>query len=156
MKTLLAAIDFSDLSEEVIKQAMSIALASSAVLYLLHVAAPDPDFVGYSAGPQCVRDSRAHELCDELRELHRAADNLRQQGAAVKALLLQGPTVETILDEAEKLDVDAIVIGSHGRGAMYNFLLGSVSEGVIRASHRPVLLVPAPASDKKIAYCSSS
>jgi nucleotide-binding universal stress UspA family protein len=55
---------------------------------------------------------------------------------------VQGATVETILKEALKLDVDMIVAGSHGRGAMYQLLVGSVSEGVLHKSKCPVIVVP--------------
>ncbi len=55
---------------------------------------------------------------------------------------MHGPTVETILKEASKLEVDMIVVGSHGGNAMYQLLVGSVSEGIVHKSKCPVLVVP--------------
>ena len=55
----------------------------------------------------------------------------------------QGPTIETIIEEAGRLKVDMIVVGSHGHGAMYQLLVGSVSEGVLHRATCPVLVVPA-------------
>jgi nucleotide-binding universal stress UspA family protein len=46
------------------------------------------------------------------------------------------------LKEAADLDIDLIVVGSHGHGAMYQLLVGSISEGVLRRSNRPVLVIP--------------
>lgn len=146
MRELLAAIDFSPVSKAVVEQASSLARAFSAELTLLHVAAPDPDFVGYSAGPETVREGRARELRTEHRELQEIAEGLRDAGIHARALLIQGPTVEKILAEASRLQVDAIVIGSHGHGALHRVLLGSVSEGVMRGASCPVLVVPAPDS----------
>jgi nucleotide-binding universal stress UspA family protein len=58
------------------------------------------------------------------------------------ALLVHGATVEVILKEASDLEVDLIVVGSHGRGAMYQLLVGSVSEEVLKKSRIPVLVIP--------------
>ena len=143
MKRILAALDFSEVSASVAERAASLAAAFSAELTLLHVAAQDPAFVGYGAGPDTVRDDRARELRDEHRRLQELAEDLRGRGVAAKALLVEGPSVEKILHEAERRRVDAIVIGSHGHAALYRVLLGSVSEGVVRKARCPVLLVPA-------------
>jgi nucleotide-binding universal stress UspA family protein len=67
---------------------------------------------------------------------------LRESGVDATALLVHGKTVDTILTEAADLDIDLIVVGSHGRGAMYQLLVGSISEGVLHRSSKPVLVVP--------------
>jgi len=143
VRKLLAAVDFSAVSKAVVDQAASLAEAFSAELTLLHVAAPDPDFVGYEAGPQHVRDARAKDLRTEHRDIQELADGLRERSVSARALMIQGPTVEKILEEAEQLQADTIVIGSHGHGALHRVLLGSVSEGVVRGARCPVLVVPA-------------
>jgi nucleotide-binding universal stress UspA family protein len=109
----------------------------------MHVAAPDPAFVGWDPGPDVVRHQRATDLRDEHRQVQEFAEKLRARGIDTQALLIQGSTVETILERAEKLDADLIVLGSHGHGALYRALLGSISEGVVRKSACPVLIVPA-------------
>lgn len=143
MEHVVAAIDFSEISDQVVDLAARIAESFSASLWLVHVAAPDPDFVGYGAGPQSVRDSRARELHSEHRELQRMASEVRNRDVEVQALLLQGPTVETLLDEARRLAADLLVVGSHGRGALYRALLGSVSEGLRLRATCPMLVIPA-------------
>jgi len=146
MRQILAAVDFSPISKAVVEQAASLAEAFSAELTLVHVAAPDPAFVGYEAGPQTVRDDRAREIREEHRNLQALAEDLRDRAISARALLIQGPAVEKILAEATRLRADLIVIGSHGHGPLYRVLLGSVSEGVVRASRCPVLVVPAAGS----------
>jgi nucleotide-binding universal stress UspA family protein len=143
MKRIIAAVDFSPVSNTVVVQAVAIARAFKAELFLLHVAAPDPDFVGFEAGPRSVRETRAGELRKEHRDLQQWASDLRDQGLAAEALLVQGPTVETLAERAEHLDADLVVLGSHGHGAVYRALMGSVSEGMLRAGICPVLVIPA-------------
>jgi len=143
MNNILAAIDFSDISPAVIDRAAQIARCFSSQLWLIHVAAPNPDFIGYGTGPQSERDWRAKTLRTEHKYLQDRALELEQSGIKVTPLLIQGTTVETILQKAAKLNADMIIIGSHGHGALYKALLGSVSEGIIRQAFCPVLIVPA-------------
>jgi len=139
---ILAPIDLSGSSDTIIQTTLELAKALSAKVFLLHVAEPEPDFVGYAVGPQTVRDSVAQRFHHEHHQLQGFADRLREAGLDVTALLVQGATVETILNEASKLGVDMIVLGSHGRGRMYQLFVGSVSEGVLHKSECPVLIVP--------------
>lgn len=144
MKTILVALDFSPISDRVIDTAAALAQATGASVVLLHVEAPEPEFVGYEPGPQTVRDAVAQEIMDDHRKLHERADNLRAQGLEVTALVVQGPTAEKILSVAQEHGVDCIVLGSHGHGALYDLLVGSVSDAVIRGADRPVMLIPRP------------
>lgn len=142
MRAVLVPVDFSEATDAVIAWAAGLAEALGGRLWLLHVAAPDPDFVGFEAGPDVVRDQRASELREEHRDLQGRAEVLRARGLDATALLVEGPTVEKILDEAERLGADLVVMGSHGRGALTRALLGSVSEGVLRGARCPVTILP--------------
>ena len=146
MKRILAAIDLSDISSAVVEQASQLARSFGARLWLLHVVPPDPEFVGYEVGPQSVRDAVATELRGEHRRVQQLADELLESGIDVIPRTVQGPTVETVLREAEEHEVDTIVMGTHGHGALYRALLGTVSEGVMRKTRVPLLLIPAPAA----------
>lgn len=75
-------------------------------------------------------------------ELWMRSLGLRGDGIDVTALLLQGATVATLMTEAERLQADLIVLGSHGHRPIYDLLVGSVAEGIVRAAKLPVLLVP--------------
>jgi nucleotide-binding universal stress UspA family protein len=146
MQTILAAIDFSPVSDAVIDHAVRLVRAFGGALWLVHVAAPDPDFVGYDSGPQSVRQSVAAELHDAHRNLQEQSAALREGGVDCTALLVQGATAETIVREADRLNADLIVLGSHGHGAIRRALLGSVSEHVLHHARRPLLILPAPAT----------
>jgi nucleotide-binding universal stress UspA family protein len=143
MQRILVPIDFSDVTNEVVREAAALARAFDGVLWLIHVAPPDPDFVGYEVGPKHVRDQVAAKYRKEHRRLQRLAEHLQGSGIPTTALLVQGPTVETLVAEAAKLNVEVIVVGSHGRGALSRALLGSVSEGLSRKGPCPLLIIPA-------------
>lgn len=143
VRQILVPIDFSECTDAVVAWACGLAEALQARLWLVHVAAPDPDFVGYDAGPPGVRDQMAEHLRDDHREIQRIAGEVRDRGIDATALHVQGPTVETLLRESRKLEVDLIVMGSHGHGALYRTLMGSISEGVMRNADVPVAIVPA-------------
>lgn len=142
MTTILVPVDFSSLEPAVTACAANLANRLRAKLVLLHVEAPEPDFVGYQAGPQSVRDSVARSIHGDAQTLHALRDRLRAQGREVDCLLIQGPTVEKIVEEAVRLKADYIVIGSHGHGNLFELVVGSVSDGVIRRAPCPVVVVP--------------
>lgn len=139
---ILVAIDFADATERLLQVAGNTAKTTGSTVYLVHVAEPNPDFVGYQAGPDVVRDQVAHEFREQHRMLQAHADRMRSGGLEATALLVQGPTAKTLLAEAERLEIDLIVMGTHGRTAVMDILVGSVSHAVLRHTEIPVLLVP--------------
>jgi len=140
---LLVAIDFSPATGKILNSVKSLVCKQGSKIWLLHVAMPDPDFVGYGVGPDTEREFVAKRFKEEHKKLHEIAENLKKEGIDVTPLLVQGATVEAILEKAEELGVDAIVTGSHGRGAMFNFLVGSVSEGLLHKTKIPLVVIPA-------------
>ena len=139
---LLVTVDLSEATQIIVKKAEEIAIALSAKVWILHNAVPEPDFVEFKVDPQAARESLAKKFHVEHRQIQELANRMRKAGVDTTALLVHGATVETILKEASELEVDMIVVGSHGRGAMYQLLVGSVSEAVLHKSRFPVLVVP--------------
>ncbi len=142
MKVLLA-LDFSEMTDRLITEAMILIKAMSAEVWLLHVVEPEPDFVGLDVGPQTVRDALAQKYHAEHKELQEYANQIRANGLEATALLIQQPFVAGIIEQAEKLDVNLIMLGSHGHGAVYNLMVGSVCQGVLEKAHIPVCIIPA-------------
>ncbi len=142
MKSILAAVDLSPVTQEVLRVAAAQARSHAATLWVVHVAAPDPDLVGFEPGPQHIRDHRAQELRDEHLELQELAAGLSLSGIDARALLVQGPTVATILEEADRLLADLVVLGTHGHGALHRLFAGSVCQQVLAAIKVPLLIVP--------------
>jgi nucleotide-binding universal stress UspA family protein len=139
--SLLVALDFSAVAEAQLDVVREIATPQH-VIHLLHVAEPDPSFIGMEAGPDEVRSQVAREFRQEHQRLGEMAALLRDAGHEVHPLLVQGPTIQTILAEAERVGAAMIVVGSHGHGKLFDLVVGSVSAGVIRKATVPVLVVP--------------
>lgn len=144
MKNFLVPIDLSAVTPTILEKAAELAAPVGAKIWLLHVAAPDPDFVGFKVGPSYIREHRADILRQEHKDLQAIAQQMDEKGITVEALMVQGPTTGTIMEMADKLDADLILMGSHGKGALFRAFVGSVSEQVLRESKIPVLIVPSP------------
>lgn len=145
---ILVAIDFSPITTLVLEKTKEIALKANASVWLTHIVAPDPDFIGYEVGPQTERDFIARKFHEKHIALQDLAKKLREEKVQIIPLLLQGPTVETILQEADDIDADMIIAGSHGHGMMYNIFIGSISKEILKHSSRPVLIVPVKNGNK--------
>ncbi len=142
MTNILVSIDFHEETDKLIEEAIKYAQAFDSKVWLIHVAAPDPDFVGYEAGPQYLRDHRAEELRKEHRMVQDYANKIKDQGLEADGLLIAGATIEMILEEARQLDIDLIICGHHDRNFFYNSFIGSISSKLIKKSKTPVLVVP--------------
>ncbi len=162
MKRILVPIDFSDATPRVIDLAQQLAKALDAEIHLIHVkelsAAAAPGTLGYglagmpelapmSGVPVPVFDPMPQPVSvDEVQQSKLAhwQEEIAQFGVKVTLREPTGAVVEQILDEADVVNADLIVMGTHGHSAMYNLLVGGVTKGVLKHSARPVLLVPGP------------
>ncbi len=142
MKNILVSIDFNEQEDLLMDKAYEVAKAFNAKIWLVHIAAPDPDFVGYDVGPQYIRDTRADDLRAEHKLLQDYAHILETKGVRTEGLLVQGATVEMLLKEAKKLNTDLIITGHHDHNFLYKAFMGSVSDEIIKESKIPVLMVP--------------
>lgn len=142
MKNILVAIDLKGNEKLLIDKAYEFAKAFKAKIWLVHITAPNPDYIGYEVGPQYIRDFRATELKNEHRLLETYANKLKEKGINSEGLLVQGATIEMIMKEADKLNIDLIITGHQEHDFLYKALFGSVSRNLIKISKIPVLIVP--------------
>lgn len=142
MKTILVPVDFSDATPLVVDVANKMAKAFGAKIVLLHVSEPEPDFIGFEPGPQTVRTVVARDFKAEHQQLDMLKSRMAAEGLEIVALHFQGPTVDKILHEAGQQGAGLIVMGSHGHGSLYELLVGSVTQGVMKGASCPVVVVP--------------
>lgn len=103
---------------------------------------PGDEYVDGHEGPEYGFEDLGEETLAEVRE--RGAD----AGVTVETYLRHGTPDETILEVADEIDADLVVAGSQRRPDEYRMLVGSVTERVVRASDRPVLVVKTPVDEE--------
>lgn len=142
LKNILVAVDFNDAVGELLGYAEGFAEKFGAKIWVVHVAAPDPDFVGYEPGPQYIRDLKAEDFREEHRNLQSICKTFLSEEVETEALLIQGSTVETVLQEAKKLKADMLIVGTHKHSFLHNLLQESVSLELLKRAGLPILTIP--------------
>jgi nucleotide-binding universal stress UspA family protein len=164
MKCILVPIDFSDVTRPVIDLARQLAKVFGAEIHLVHVkeltAATAPGTLGYGlAGMPELAPMSGVPVPDfkpmpeaipqdqgDKSKLAKWQEAIAPDGIKVSLHEPTGTVAKEILSQADELNADLIVMGTHGHGAIYNLLVGSATNGVLKHSTRPVLLVPGPRS----------
>ena len=134
---LLLATDLSEASSSATEEAFS--LASRLGSALLVVSVIDP-------GSLLLPGGRFRARVDQVREQREAqaqalVERGREMGLDVSFLVWTGDPGDMIVEAAEAERVDMVLVGSHGRGPVGRFFIGSVSEHVVRHAPCPVLVV---------------
>src|SRR5689334_20234156 len=146
MKTILAPIDFSDISDAVVREAEGLARGLNGRLVLLNVIQPALPLATDYLSPAVVQS--AVEMTDAAeksaaRKLARIARKVEAEAVPVEAVHEIGDPVTVVLAKAESLPADFVVVGSHGHSALFDLVAGSVAHGVLRKAKCPVIVVPA-------------
>jgi nucleotide-binding universal stress UspA family protein len=137
-KTILVATDFSDASNLALEYARVLAARFGAGLRVLHVV-QTPIPLGsemYVPEVMTVAERAVKEAQQQLAVTLAGLD-----GADVIGQVLVGMAPRKIVEYAADHDVDLIVMGTHGRGAIAHLLMGSVAERVVRTAPCPVFTV---------------
>lgn len=142
MKTILAPIDFSEVSRRVLVEAVELARAGNARLVILHVVQP-PMVTDSDIGTTMSAEYSAMASAAAAKRLKRLEKQVRALGCTVQTSSEVGFPGARILQLAEKLGADTIVLGSHGHGAFYDLVVGSTTTRILKAAQCPVMVVPA-------------
>jgi nucleotide-binding universal stress UspA family protein len=141
--TVLAPTDLSDVGNAAIPHAYALLRGTGGVVELCHIherRLPSPEYV-YNL-PERLSKAEREGIEKQLRALVPAeAEGL---GITTHVSVIDGgEAADAIVAAAERLNVDAISLGSHGRGGLARAMMGSVAEAVVRRARRPILIVPA-------------
>lgn len=142
MKILLA-IDDSKFSQAAVQSVVARAWPPGTEVRILHVVEPPSLLLGRE---MTAYHPEFEAVWKALREqakalVTKATDVLRKSGLNATTALIEGDPKSQIIDAAKEWHADLIVVGSHGRKGLNRFLLGSVSEAVVRHSHCSVEIV---------------
>ena len=147
MKTIVAALDFSNSTPGVLEMAGEIARAHGAALHLLHVLEPEPTHTAYGFTPEefpVIHTYREEAKRRAGLKLEEAAAGIRARVPSVTVHLTEGHPLPAVLECIESVGAGMVVLGTHGHGMVASLLLGSVAEGLVRKAVVPTLVVPAP------------
>jgi nucleotide-binding universal stress UspA family protein len=135
---ILVAVDQSQQAMWAVQTAGEMARTTGATVALVHAYRVDAQYTVEMATPIEDRIAELREAGQEL--LHRLSKLLPAE-LEVTELLSDGEAFQQIVTAAEKWGAQLIVMGTHGRGRIAHFLLGSTAESVIRMARCPVLTV---------------
>ena len=147
IKRLLVPIDFTDTSDFALEYALQLATALGADIVVMH--AYELPIYGFPDGAMIATAEVATKLSTAAQTaLDAAVTSRKDRGVPMSSVLRDGVPYEEINTVAGEMDVDIIVIGTHGRKGLTRMLLGSTAEKVVRTATRPVLTVHPPPAPK--------
>jgi nucleotide-binding universal stress UspA family protein len=150
---IVVAIDLKAGTDRLLAEAQRYGLALNAVVDIIHIAPPDPDFVGYMKSDDpaektqdnLIRESEATALRAEHQQTQDFAAALRANGLRVeRALTVQGPILATILDQTRKLSADLLILGSHHHIALHRLWFGDIAVDATKQAPCSLLVIPLP------------
>jgi nucleotide-binding universal stress UspA family protein len=140
---ILIALDGSDYSRAALKSVIARPWPPDTTVKVLHVVEPPSLLMGREMGgydPEFEMVWKA--LRDQAKDLvEKAAEQLRKAKFSVSTELVEGDPKSQILDAAKEWHADMIILGSHGRSGLSRFLIGSVSQDVVRHAHCSVEII---------------
>ena len=143
LKTVLFATDFSARADAALDHALALAEKHGAALHMLHAVvlhADDPNDPAHHFPDTEEIRVRLEEIAED-----RMANQLQTRRArevdVIRAQRRGMSAAPVILEYAEEIDADVIVMSTHGRRGLSHALLGSVTEEVVRLSQCPVLTI---------------
>ncbi|WER44701.1 universal stress protein [Cupriavidus sp. WKF15] len=147
-RRILVAADGSHASRLATLQAIEMAKACDAEVKVIYVVDDSEALLGvaFIDRESLLRNIMAYgqEVLDGWSKLL-GATGVRHSVALLDKPISKGRIAETILAQADQWDADLIVLGTHGRRGFLRVVMGSVAQGVVHQSSRPVLLVRSPA-----------
>jgi nucleotide-binding universal stress UspA family protein len=136
-RTILVPTDGSDASAAAVDHAVDLADRYDARIHALYVVDSGSYGVLGESTPTVVE--ALHE--EGSRAVSAVAEAAADAGVEADTAVVEGAVHRSILDYAEEADADLIVMGTHGRQGIDRYLLGSVTERIVRSSPLPVLTV---------------
>lgn len=138
---VLIPTDGSEHAATAVDHALALGRTFDATVHAIHVVdtAGESGVFGTGASDESVTErleTAGESALDAVRETATAEDDLETE-------LVHGEPTETIVDYAEEIDADVLVMGTHGRTGVRRYVAGSVTEGVVRHAAAPVLTVRA-------------
>jgi nucleotide-binding universal stress UspA family protein len=140
---VLVATDGSEAAGLAVDLVSSLALADTSQITVVHAVETTAGLFGGPWPGVAMVDSTEFEeaiLAEAQRTVTESGTRLKRPGLNVEAVVLRGRPASAIVDRAQGMHVDLVVVGSRGHGMIESMLLGSVSAEVVDHAPSPVLV----------------
>ena len=145
IKKILVPVGFSQNTSKIINQTIELAKQMQAEVEILYIQKYEPEIAGYISSSKKHYDEATLDEIKKLKnqfDLESLRNHFLKENIKIKIHLSQGYLASEIINHAEKLKSDLIIMGSHGHGIIHDLLLGSISHNVINNSPCPVFIIP--------------
>ena len=144
---ILVPLDGSELAECVIPHVKAIALGCAVVkvtlirgIGKLHIHGGLETHIS----PEELERIESHSVQNAREYLEKVVAQLRDEGIAAGVEIVHGDVVNTLIEYASNNEVDLIIMATHGRGGIGRWVMGSVTDRILRSACVPVMMVRAP------------
>ncbi len=137
---ILCPVDFSDASRKAVQYAKEFASSMGSRVHLLNVVEPRPMAVDITMNYIPLEEDLEKAAKEDLQLV---LQEFQQAGLKVESSIEIGNPSDVILDKSRELDVNLVIMGSHGKKGLSRLIMGSVAETVVRKANCPVLIVKA-------------
>jgi nucleotide-binding universal stress UspA family protein len=147
---ILVPLDGSNAAEGALDHARDLAHDGNATLHLLQVVSHS-DALAHGGDGSILATQYTLDLARQLFDVRKShaeeylgqvASTFAEGGVGVETAVREGDASQEVVDYAKEHSIDLIVMSTRGHGAIRRFLVGSVTDRVIRSSEIPVLAVP--------------
>ena len=142
MKSIVVGVDLNEVDEAILKKAVSLGRATGATLHLVHVFPAETSAMDYVVYVPVDPEKRKAAIANTHEKLEERVSDLERKGVQAEAKIKFGHPHDKILEYAEEVKADVIVVGTQSRNAVSRVLLGATADKVVRRSPVPILVVP--------------
>jgi len=137
---ILVPTDASEYSRRALKAALELARSVQAEVVLLHVSYTPQAYWGYTISYGITVTQEQLDQNGEL-ALDATLTGIDNDQVVINKIVESGHPVTVILEQIKKENIDLVIMGSHGYGAIAGSVLGSVSQRVLQRASCPVLII---------------
>ena len=139
-KKIIVPTDASEYSRRALKMAIELARSVQAEVVLLHVSYTPQAYWGYTISYGITVTQEQLDQNGEL-ALDATLNGIDSEQVVIHKRVESGHPVTIIVDQIKKDNIDLVIMGSHGYGAIAGSVLGSVSQRVLQRASCPVLII---------------
>jgi len=152
MKNVLIALDYDPTAQKVAEVGFAMAKAMGANVTLLHVVVNSAMYASTinNMGAwqiETMETMKAMEIFNEASTIFLEKAKRHLASKSIQTIQKEGDFAQKILETADEIKADCIVMGSHSQKWLENILMGSVTEEVLRKSTIPMYIIPTKKRD---------